>query len=453
MAIDYLVSLGPRNNSNNNIRFKLIQTIYDYKLLDKQVEITEMTTRISIIKQTQYRANHWDLIYNRLLHQRNRSSFTFLNQARRNQALTTKKKEIEIGSAKYHKLKKTHPAPINTYLAGNEETIILVLNTNDYINHLRLIDQRLRNMVDVGMDLPSEILAYLILFKLPSNFQSLKRQCRKDRYLDWIDNEDQSKQEGERAGYGCWILNGIFKSILTNSEWDPPLGISQTINTSSNLIWLLLGTWHSIYRAADIALICGQLCVTLGISYMVKAYHYSDSETPHPSLLPMSGCLFCCCFKIMIALTNLSDWFKAATQPPYLQSEEDINHNEVNQLMLSRHQMHLQINFTNNKTAQALPFVMTTRSRSLRPSLLRSGIIRTIYMESWARLALPFLQPPHLIKYSKRCPTASLYACPDDSANGPSTTPTNSPPSGLPTTTGVKELVTNDEPTEENAVQ
>ncbi|KNE95990.1 hypothetical protein PSTG_10681 [Puccinia striiformis f. sp. tritici PST-78] len=220
MAIDYLVSLGPRNNSNNNIRFKLIQTIYDYKLLDKQ---------------TQYRANHWDLIYNRLLHQRNRSSFTFLNQARRNQALTTKKKEIEIGSAKYHKLKKTHPAPINTYLAGNEETIILVLNTNDYINHLRLIDQRLRspsnnrdsakklwkvikdwfasaqssnqaqmfnnfsyfpckedpvessvtdirvliqNMVDVGMDLPSEILAYLILFKLPSNFQSLKRQMQ-----------------------------------------------------------------------------------------------------------------------------------------------------------------------------------------------------------------------------------------------------------------------------------
>ncbi|KAI7936816.1 hypothetical protein MJO28_015715 [Puccinia striiformis f. sp. tritici] len=175
MAIDYLVSLGPRNNSNNNIRFKLIQTIYDYRLLDEQ-----------------------------------------------NQALTTKKKEIEIGSAKYHKLKKTHPAPINTYLAGNEETIILVLNTNDSqdlislqgvlkdLDHpttplgteddakLKLLatskinrqqqdpvessvtDIRvlIQNMVDVGMDLPSEILAYLILFKLPSNFQSLKRQMQ-----------------------------------------------------------------------------------------------------------------------------------------------------------------------------------------------------------------------------------------------------------------------------------
>ncbi|KAI9613086.1 hypothetical protein H4Q26_010363 [Puccinia striiformis f. sp. tritici PST-130] len=77
--------LGPRNDSNNNnyIRFKLNQTIYDYRLPKEKVKVTELrfspdgthlliiswtTTssnklRISIIKQTE---SSWDLIYDHL---------------------------------------------------------------------------------------------------------------------------------------------------------------------------------------------------------------------------------------------------------------------------------------------------------------------------------------------------------------------------------------------------
>ncbi|KNE95991.1 hypothetical protein PSTG_10682 [Puccinia striiformis f. sp. tritici PST-78] len=319
----------------------------------------------------------------------------------------------------------------------------------------------------------------------------------------------------------------IFKSILTNSEWDPPLGISQTINTSSNLIWLLLGTWHSIYRgpsifsscplriftfisdwmdfssssipgyqtAADIALICGQLCVTLGISYMVKAYHYSDSETPHPSLLPMSGCLFCCCFKIMIALTNLSDWFKAANPA----SLSTIRGGHQPQRSQPTHAF-ASSNAPTNKFYQ----------QQNGPSFAicdddQVKIAKTVFAEVWnhqnhiygelgtsIRIALPprqgqgFILPllavnpvqvRESIQYLRECITrhpmvikpdwpSPSYSHPTSSSTlndvqlppstlalttppmGPSTTPTNSPPSGLPTTTGVKELVTNDEPTE-----
>ncbi|KAI7936817.1 hypothetical protein MJO28_015716 [Puccinia striiformis f. sp. tritici] len=366
----------------------------------------------------------------------------------------------------------------------------------------------------------------------------------------------------------------IFKSILTNSEWDPPLGISQTINTSSNLIWLLLGTWHSIYRgpsifsscplriftfisdwmdfssssipgyqtAADIALICGQLCVTLGILYMVKAYHYSgqfkhfmiifwvgeklidlrlcqrvvgsinpgksnlskqtefpptmkNSETPHPSLLPMSGCLFCCCFKIMIALTNLSDWFKAANPA----SLSTIRGGHQPQRSQPTHAF-ASSNAPTNKFYQ----------QQNGPSFAicdddQVKIAKTVFAEVWnhqnhiygelgtsIRIALPprqgqgFILPllavnPVQVRESiqdlRECITrhpmvikpdwpSPSYSHPTSSSTlndvqlppstlalttppmGPSTTPTNSPPSGLPTTTGVKELVTNDEPTE-----
>ncbi|POW09216.1 hypothetical protein PSTT_06956, partial [Puccinia striiformis] len=86
--------LGPRNDSNNNnyIRFKLNQTIYDYRLPKEKVK-------------------------------RNISSFTFLNQARRSlvEPSTNNNDEgegyIEINSTKYHKLRKTHPIATNTYSA------------------------------------------------------------------------------------------------------------------------------------------------------------------------------------------------------------------------------------------------------------------------------------------------------------------------------------------------
>ncbi|KAI7936376.1 hypothetical protein MJO29_015679 [Puccinia striiformis f. sp. tritici] len=81
----------------------------------------------------------------------------------------------------------------------------------------------------------------------------------------------------------------------------------------------------------------------------------------------------------MVALTNLTNWLKVAN-PSSLSTIGRGHHQPrpTNQPILSRHQIQLLINFTSNKRAQALPFVMTTRLRSLRPSSLRFGIIRTI---------------------------------------------------------------------------
>ncbi|KAH9461513.1 hypothetical protein Pst134EA_017814 [Puccinia striiformis f. sp. tritici] len=168
MAIDYsLQGIIATTTRNNRIRFKLNQTIYDYRLPNEQVKIralkfspdgthlliisrtrnTSNELRISIIKQTQSRADHWDLIYDHLLDQRNISSFTFLNHARRSfvEPSTNNNEEegeIEISSTRYRKLKKTQPIAINTYSAGKGETIILVLNTNEvlviYLSNLNL---------------------------------------------------------------------------------------------------------------------------------------------------------------------------------------------------------------------------------------------------------------------------------------------------------------------------
>ncbi|KAH9451595.1 hypothetical protein Pst134EA_025542 [Puccinia striiformis f. sp. tritici] len=148
-----------------------------------------------------------------------------------------------------------------------------------------------------------------------------------------------TRTPGEEVQLECMYIFrdvGTFIGLLSpsnhNFEFNPHLA------TSWNLGFDLWSSIPQYQKAADIALICCQLCVALGIVDMVKANHYSgsvwhmiglsrwysrlcqrivssidpDSETSHLSLLPKSGCLFYCCFKIMVALTNFSNWLKAA---------------------------------------------------------------------------------------------------------------------------------------------
>ncbi|POW09215.1 hypothetical protein PSTT_06955 [Puccinia striiformis] len=331
-----------------------------------------------------------------------------------------------------------------------------------------------------------------------------------------------TRTPGEEVQLECMYIFrdvGTFIGLLSpsnhNFEFNPHLA------TSWNLGFDLWSSIPQCQKAADIALICCQLCVALGIVDMVKANHYSglvwhmiglsrwysrlcqrivssidpDSETPHLSLLPKSGCLFYFCFKIMVALTNFSNWLKAANphQQPRLSQpthafassnpntdnfyqhetdtsfaicDEDQVENEIAKTVFAEvwnHQNHIHMKSWGKllqdlgRTVYPKPGIGVT---SLPPCQGQGFTLPLSAVDPVQCITPhPMLIKPDCPSTSSDCPSPSntltdvqppaSTLAPLTSPMGPSTTPTTSPPSVPPRTTGEEELIANDKPREE----
>ncbi|KNZ63111.1 hypothetical protein VP01_11879g2, partial [Puccinia sorghi] len=78
-------------------------------------------------------------------------------------------------------------------------------DTDSFITEVRVA---IKKMINVGIDLPQDILAYLVLFKFPSSLQPLKRQIMhsdKDLKVEFVCNHltqfnNESKAETREPG-------------------------------------------------------------------------------------------------------------------------------------------------------------------------------------------------------------------------------------------------------------
>ncbi|POW14784.1 hypothetical protein PSTT_02666 [Puccinia striiformis] len=341
-----------------------------------------------------------------------------------------------------------------------------------------------------------------------------------------VGEEDQLEYMSIFKDVGTFI--GLLSPSNQNFEYDPNLA------TSWNLGFDLWSSIPGYQRAADIALIClcslhdhflgwektDSLCLIGSVWHMIGLSRWysrlcqrivgsidPDSETPHLSLLPMSGCPFYCCFKIMVALTNFSNWLKAAnphqqprpSQPTHAFSSlnpatdtfyqqqpgtsfavRDDDQVEIAKTVFAEvwnHQNHIHMESWGKllqdlgRTVYPKPGIGVTPlpPRQGQGFILPLSAVDPVQVrESLQDLRECIARHPMLIKparpstsserpSSSSSPSADVQPPPSTLAPrtppmGPSTTPTTSPPSVPPRTTGGEELVTNDKSTEEGTL-
>ncbi|KAA1077147.1 hypothetical protein PGTUg99_005174 [Puccinia graminis f. sp. tritici] len=246
------------------------------------ISISPARLRLSILNQSPDKADQWNLAWDYLIGTKQPtkiSAATFINQTRRSFVEPVYENQqtqnpIEIGSNKYHPLRRTTASAINSFAHGKGQTAILVFNTNQVFNrvgHRKLlidkessssstepIEHRSSSLIRVCKLIPQWrvregcFLVFVEKRKRPIGLFKAADPLEGSEGVD--DDDEQGEGEGdEGVEYECWVLDGHDLSTLAVKAL-PRLdqGELEQVSLSYHGIWACTLDQHGKVRASPL---------------------------------------------------------------------------------------------------------------------------------------------------------------------------------------------------------